>query len=94
MAQVANEIQGQALVGFIGMGFNRPVVDKTGLKGSFDIKLSFTLDAPTPQQITSADVQSAFIGALRDELGLKLEPDTTSVNVLVIDHIDEEPSQN
>lgn len=93
MAQLADTISGVSLVGFYPDGFNRPVIDKTGLTGGYDIKLNFTLDVPEGQQLGPSDVQSAFLGALRDELGLKLEPSTTLVDVFVIDHI-EEPSAN
>jgi uncharacterized protein (TIGR03435 family) len=84
------------LVKYIGssitLGFNRPVLDKTGLSGTFDMKISYTVDAlgSRPQ---SADFQVAFIQALKDQLGLKLESTTGPVNELVVDHI-EEPTPN
>jgi uncharacterized protein (TIGR03435 family) len=80
----------------------RPVVDATGLQGSFDFMLVFAppgaqpapYAAPMPRTTTSgmdADVQLQT--ALQEQLGLKLEPRRAPVEVLVIDHVDP-PSPN
>lgn len=63
-----------------------PIIDKTGLSGTFDIHLEWTDDADAP------DGTSIFT-ALREQLGLKLESAKGPVEVLVIDHI-EKPSAN
>jgi uncharacterized protein (TIGR03435 family) len=59
----------------------RPVVDKTGLPGSFDFKLDlarYILDASTGQPVLdthgAADTEGATIRALPDQLGLVLKP--------------------
>jgi uncharacterized protein (TIGR03435 family) len=40
------------LAGFLSDELRRPVVDQTGLKGTFDIALDFTLDDSAPQNGT------------------------------------------
>jgi uncharacterized protein (TIGR03435 family) len=85
---------------FSGPGFanlDRPVLDQTGLTGKFDFTIEFTpqFNGPVP---LGADSQPdptgpTFLEALRDQLGLKLVPQTGGVDVLVIDHV-EEPSPN
>jgi bla regulator protein BlaR1 len=87
MADLANYISSNGT-----MSFNRPVIDKTGLSGMFDLKLEYTVDTGGAQE-TPADFQASFIEALRDELGLKLEDATGPVGAFVVDHI-EEPSAN
>lgn len=78
---------------------DRPIVDKTGLKGSYAFNLHWTPDpsenerfykdsggqvtAPAPE----ANGPSLFT-ALHDQLGLKLVPHTEPVQVLVIDHVE------
>lgn len=52
----------------------RPVIDKTNLSGLFDIKLTWTPGA------------AAFLSAVREQLGLELEPRDEPARVLVIDH--------
>jgi uncharacterized protein (TIGR03435 family) len=63
----------------------RPVIDKTGITGNYDIDLRWATNA---QQ----DNESAVTAAL-EELGLKLEPTKGQVDLFVIDHV-EKPSGN
>ena len=64
---------------------NRPVIDKTGLKGIY----SFTLDFSR----TQGDDRPSIFTALPEQLGLRLKSAKSSVEFLVIDHI-ERPSEN
>jgi bla regulator protein blaR1 len=60
-------------------GVNRIVVDKTGLNGKYDFTLAWTSDpSVTPPSTT-------LFSALEQQLGLKLQPQTSPVEVLVID---------
>ncbi len=79
---------------------DRSVVDRTGLRGEFDLTLEYTPElgqsGSEPGVETSATDPSAPPGlstALQEQLGLKLESATGPVEVLVIDHV-EEPSPN
>ena len=82
-------------MGFLDLG--RPVLDQTGLSGTFDFAIEWTpqLSGPLPP---STDFQPdpdgpTFLQALQEQLGLKLEPTTGPIDAFVIDHI-EEPSPN
>lgn len=66
----------------------RPVADATGLEGGYDIKLSFSSEVPTDSSLPS------IFTALKETLGLKLEPRKIPVQVLVIDHADRTPTEN
>jgi uncharacterized protein (TIGR03435 family) len=68
----------------------RPVVDKTGLAGRFDLTLKWTPESGAPQ--ADSDGPSIFT-AIQEQLGLKLESAKAPVPVLVIDHV-EMPSAN
>jgi uncharacterized protein (TIGR03435 family) len=77
----------------IGNGFvwERPVVDKTGLAGKYDIKLE-----ATPEHRMSRDPQLGDISifsAVQEQLGLKLEAQKDNVKILPIDNVDK-PSEN
>jgi uncharacterized protein (TIGR03435 family) len=88
-----NLVQGQV---------DRPVVDKTNLKGLFDIRLKFT-PLPVSAAATSLTTQGVPAGAepngpsiftaLQEQLGLRLEAARGPTEVLVIDHA-EKPSAN
>jgi uncharacterized protein (TIGR03435 family) len=69
--------------GYLGSG--RPVFERTGLKGYFDLDLEW---APNP-----TDDGPSLFTAVQDQLGLKLEPTTAPLDVLVIEHA-ERPTQN
>lgn len=63
---------------------DRPLVDRTGLTGRYDFKLSYSYgDAPP----VDADTPPPMFTAIREQLGLKFEPTKASVDVMVIDHI-------
>jgi uncharacterized protein (TIGR03435 family) len=70
-------------------GVDRPVINKTGLTGTYDYKLEWGDDAAVTGDPTVASVFSAF----QEQLGLKLEPTKAPVQVLIIDHA-EKPSDN
>jgi uncharacterized protein (TIGR03435 family) len=78
----------------------RPVIDKTGLSGAYDISLKWTpMEAATPPgggsgaaPATDAEGASLFT-AIQEQLGLKLVSAKGPVQVLVIDHI-EPPTDN
>jgi uncharacterized protein (TIGR03435 family) len=75
----------------------RPVVDRTGLTGTFDFSINWA--PPSPSSGLSAtdaplsDTGPTFEQSLREQLGLKLEPGRAPVRTLVIDHV-EQPSPN
>jgi uncharacterized protein (TIGR03435 family) len=75
----------------------RPMVDQTGLSGTFDFTIEFTPERPGPAT-PGADIQPdnpgpTFEEALREQLGIKLQSQKAPVEVLVIDHV-ERPSAN
>lgn len=66
---------------------NRIVIDKTGLKGKYQVTLNWAFN----ENFTNAG--PSLFTALQEQLGLKLEPAKAPVDVIVIDHI-ERPSEN
>jgi uncharacterized protein (TIGR03435 family) len=76
--------------------FDRNVIDKTGIKGVFDIHLE-TSPVPKPSDdATESDKSSMFLSVLDDaiqKLGLKLESAKGPGEFLVIDSV-ERPSEN
>jgi uncharacterized protein (TIGR03435 family) len=68
-----------------------PVVDRTGLEGSFNLKLSFRPENARPGD--EAMERPALVDAVQQQLGLRLESRKMPIEVLMIDHA-EKPSEN
>ena len=72
---------------------HRPVIDRTGLPGTFDLHLQWTSDSTgVPADFDAVDRVSIFT-AVKEQLGLKLQPARGAVEVLVIDRM-EKPAPN
>ncbi len=81
----------EQLAGNLYYSVGRPVLDKTGLRGSYDFTLDWTPDYGGPPAADSNGVD--IFTALQEQLGLKLEPQRAPIEMLVIDHA-ERPSAN
>jgi uncharacterized protein (TIGR03435 family) len=76
----------------------RPVLDRTGLTG----KYTFTANLfDIPAGLSIADEKRAIarsetpaFTALREQLGLRLEPDRAPIDLLVVDHADKTPTSD
>ena len=75
---------------------DRPVVDRTGLKGEFDFEMTATSAKPffEGEGPDTGDAAPPLIfTAIQEQLGLRLEPVKTAVECLVVDAV-ERPSAN
>lgn len=86
---------------------DRPVVDMTGLKGTYDCTIPYNLDdvralilssAPPgtplpPRQAEVGETGVSLIDSLAS-LGLKLEPRRAPLDILVVDHMEKTPTEN
>jgi bla regulator protein blaR1 len=75
----------------------RPVVDRTGLRGTFDLTIEWTSEppgaAPPDPNVQPGTQGPTFLEALREQLGLKLESAKAPLQILIIDHV-ERPTEN
>ena len=77
----------QSLTGQLGDLLDRPVIDKTGLTGLYDVHLEWASD-----QLDDAASPSIFM-AVQEQLGLKLDGGRGPVEYMVIDSADK-PAPN
>jgi uncharacterized protein (TIGR03435 family) len=102
MAQIAGKFQ-ELAEGYI----YSDVKDATGVSGSWDFTLSFSSSwltkgggggmfpaAESTQAASDPNGAISFFDAVDKQLGLKLEKQKRSLPVLVIDHIEEQPTAN
>ena len=87
MEAFAAELKGTAGGGYV----TKPVVDSTGLKGSWDFDIKFTYNFLA--QIAGSDAVTLF-DAIDKQLGLKLEEQKLPTKVIIVDRVNEKPSAN
>jgi uncharacterized protein (TIGR03435 family) len=70
---------------------DRPIIDQTGLRGLYEVKLEWTL-----RQVQNADAAPgpSLFAALSEQLGLRLEARKGPVEILVVDSAEKVPSEN
>jgi uncharacterized protein (TIGR03435 family) len=103
MAQLGDQLRIQA-----GGYIHSPVLDQTGLTDAYDFTLSFSTagqlssqppppkDAGDNSGATASDPNGglSLFDALQKQLGIKLEKQKRPVQMLVIDHVNETPTDN
>ncbi len=90
--------------GLLGQVLGRPVVDATHLSGGFDIKMMWLPDndAAVAEErrygkqygIDVDNLPSSVSTALREQLGLRLQSAKVPKNVIVVDNINRQPTEN
>lgn len=83
----------ESLVRFLSSTTHMPVVDKTGLKGAYNLHLKWQREEEGQSSGLHDQVLPTIYAALPEQLGLKLESGKGPVQVLVVDHI-EQPVEN
>jgi uncharacterized protein (TIGR03435 family) len=88
----------EALISSLSSFTGRPVIDRTGLKGYYSLKLEFAGEPGVagpfgngpagPAAAASSDAASIF-SAIVDQLGLKLDARREAVDVLVVDRAEQ-----
>ena len=76
------------LASMLGRPLGAPVVDKTGIKGTYDFELNFA-----PVESPDSSLPSIFT-AIKEQLGLKLESQKVPLQMLVIDNCQRVPTEN
>ncbi len=76
-------------VQLVGVSADRPVIDKTGLTGDIDYDILVSQQDVRTQD----DVNRAIVDAVKDQLGVKLEPAKDPIEILVVDGV-AKPSEN
>jgi uncharacterized protein (TIGR03435 family) len=88
----ASRIDMGAAAKALSSALRRPVIDKTGFAGTFDIQVQWASEQGPGVAVTDG-AEPAIFTVLQDQLGLKIESGKGPVEVLVIDHV-EKPDAN
>ncbi len=76
----------------LSIHMDRPVIDRTGLDGTFDFTLKCSIVESGKSALTEWFATSIFAD-LQRQLGLELRPDKASVDYLIVDAM-QQPSEN
>jgi uncharacterized protein (TIGR03435 family) len=89
-----NNIMPMTLLAYLLSRFEteRPIIDLTGLKGLYEVKLEWALASLGPAA-TDTPGPSLFT-AVEEQLGLKLEGRKGPVEILVVDRAEKNPAEN
>jgi uncharacterized protein (TIGR03435 family) len=86
---------------FLGRRLDLPVVDMTGLKGYYNIKMDWVPDPKQPAGekgnaplLPESQAGPTLRDAVTEQLGLKLESRKAPIEILVIDHVERVPTEN
>jgi len=92
-----NEVVGEVAISVLAEMLRGPtgrlVVDKTGLRGTYRITLRYDLANVALGTVPPPENALSVFTAVREQLGLRLEPSRTERDVLVIDRL-ERPTEN
>jgi uncharacterized protein (TIGR03435 family) len=72
---------------------DRPIIDKTGLDGTYDILLDFDVYSSRGATPPPDNDKPSLFTALQNQLGLRLEPQKTSLPELIVESI-QRPAEN
>jgi uncharacterized protein (TIGR03435 family) len=78
----------KGLSGMLAAMLGRPVADKTGAAGDYEVKLRFA-----PDDDAESTLPSIFT-AVQEQLGVKLQSAKVPVEMVVIDHLEKVPTEN
>lgn len=77
-----------ALAGMLALATKRPVADKTGIAGDFDVQIHYS-----PESAADSALPSIYT-AITEQLGLKLEPGMVPVALMIVDGAERVPLED
>jgi uncharacterized protein (TIGR03435 family) len=70
------------------------VIDQTGLKGAFEVKLDWVAQPQGAEAAADGPAGTSVFAAVQEQLGLRLEARKGPLDVLVVDHAEKVPAEN
>jgi uncharacterized protein (TIGR03435 family) len=78
-----------SLAEFLSRGLDKPVIDRTGLDGSYKVALDWATDA-----LENASSGPSIFTAVQEQLGLRLTAVKAPVNILIVDRVEKAATEN
>jgi uncharacterized protein (TIGR03435 family) len=80
------------LADYLASTLGGPVVDMTGLTGVYDFKLEWVPDES--KSTAGGPSGPSIFTALQEQLGLRVRARKVPLEILVVDHVEREPTEN
>jgi uncharacterized protein (TIGR03435 family) len=98
-AIVSNRVTMQMLTTVLSRFLREPILDMTGLKGYYEVKLDWVpesgqLGAPATDAPADGGGGPTLFTAVQNQLGLTLKPQKRPMDVIVVDHAEKAPVEN
>lgn len=98
-AIVSNRVTMQMLTTVLSRFLREPILDMTGLKGYYEVKLDWVpeggqLGAAAADAATDGAGGPTIFNAVQNQLGLTLKPQKRPMDVIVVDHAEKVPVEN
>ena len=93
---VARGVAIKDLAALIAPWVGKPVIDRTGLTGLFDVDVEgveFRPRGPVGPSHRPSETKESILSTVRSQLGLQLQPINTTIEVLVINHAEKPPPE-
>jgi uncharacterized protein (TIGR03435 family) len=81
----------ESLIGLVSRFTARPIIDMTGIKGQYEFQLDFAGEIPG-DEIPAESAHSVFDAFKR--YGLRLEARKAPIEMLIVTHVEKEPTEN
>jgi uncharacterized protein (TIGR03435 family) len=95
MTLTAKKLPMRGLTGLLSQQLGRPVLDSTGLTDTYDFVLEFLPESSSGGHDALVESQAPPLPiAIQEQLGLKLEPTRSTIQIFVVDKATKTPSEN
>lgn len=90
------QVSMREFAGALSRLLDRPVADETALTALYDLTLEWTPDdaPPSPTNSEASEPGPSLFSALQDQLGLRLQTQKVSVDIVIVDHVEKLPTEN
>jgi uncharacterized protein (TIGR03435 family) len=93
-AVTAKHVSMSQYAGLLSGPLRMPVLDMTGLEGRYDFTVDLAPYMARDNDGRAPDMVEAIQSAFQDQLGLKLEPRKSQIEIIVVDRAEKAPTAN
>jgi uncharacterized protein (TIGR03435 family) len=83
------------LAALVSRYIGQPVSDQSGIEGVYDFQIRWSRDdRPEAEHRDNRDAPPSIFTALQETLGLRLQPQKVTIEIVVVDRVERVPTAN